>query len=180
MGAIYADAIVTIVAADGDIFTGLAGLKGISEPRRLKQKVIPFGDEKLLIRDNYSFETESWKPCYERGWIFQELRLSARKIIFQDSKIHWKCQCSTWLEESTPRINAELRSHLNNQFKVLFSGFFDWGTFNLLVSKYNNLVLRYDEDALPAISGYLSILSRVLKGGFLYGIPEMMFERGLG
>ncbi|KAG5657619.1 hypothetical protein KAF25_007652 [Fusarium avenaceum] len=180
MGAIYANAIVTIVAADGDILTGLAGLKGISEPRQLEQTVIPFGDEKLLLRNNISFEMEAWRPYYERGWIFQELRLSARKIVFQESKIHWKCQCSTWFEESTPRIKAELRSGLDNQFKVLLAGFFDWGILNLLVSRYNNLELRYDEDALPAISGYLSILSRVFKGGFLYGVPEMMFERGLG
>lgn len=180
MGAIYANAIVTIVAVDGDILTGLTGLKGISEPRRLEQKVIPFGDERLLLRDNFSFEMEVWRPYYERGWIFQELRLSARKIIFQDSKIYWRCQCSTWFEESTPIIKTELRFDLDNQFKVLLAGFFDWETFNLLVNKYTDLVLRYDEDALPAISGYLSILSRVFKGGFLYGIPEMMFERGLG
>jgi hypothetical protein len=180
MGAIYANAIVTIVAADGDIMTGLMGLKGISEPRQLEQEVIPFGDEKLLLRDNHSFELEAWRPYYERGWIFQELRLSARKIIFQEKKLHWKCQCSTWFEESTPRIKAELRSNLDNQFRVLLAGFFDWGTFSLLVSRYNELAFRYDEDALPAISGYLSILSRVFKGGFLYGIPEMVFERGLG
>jgi hypothetical protein len=180
MGAIYANTVVTIVAADGDTLTGLAGLKGVSEPRQLEQKVIPFGDEKLLRRNNRSVEMEIWRPYYERGWIFQELRLSARKIIFQDKKLHWRCQCSTWFEESTPRIEAELRSNLDNQFKVLLAGFFDWGTFSLLVSRYNALALRYDEDALPAISGYLSILSRVFKGGFLYGLPEMVFERGLG
>ncbi|KAF4331605.1 heterokaryon incompatibility [Fusarium beomiforme] len=159
MGAIYANAIVTIVAADGDSMTGLAGLKGISEPRGLEQKVIPFGNEKLLVRDDLNFEFQARRPYYERGWVFQELRLSARKIVFYNNKLHWKCQCSTWFS---------------------WLDFFDWGKFNLLVSRYNNLALRYDEDALPAISGYLSVMSRVFKGGFLYGIPEMVFERGLG
>ncbi|RGP71648.1 heterokaryon incompatibility [Fusarium sporotrichioides] len=180
MGAIYANAIITIIAADGDSLTGLAGFKGVSEPRQLEQEVIPFGDEKLLRRDNFTVESEIWRPYYERGWIFQELRLSARKIIFHDNKIHWKCQCTSWFEESTPSIKAELRSTRDGQFKVLLAGFFDFSKFSLLVSHYNELTLRYDEDALPAISGYLSIASRVFKGGFLYGIPEMIFERGLG
>ncbi|KAI6766008.1 hypothetical protein HG530_007078 [Fusarium avenaceum] len=180
MGAIYANAIVTIVAADGDTLTGLAGLKGISEPRQLKQEIVPFGDEKLLRRDNHGVEPETWRPYYERGWIFQELRLSTRKIIFQNEKLHWKCQCSSWFEETMPGIEAELRYNLDNQLKVLLAGYLDWGIFALLVSRYNNLSLRCGEDALPAISGYLSILSRVFEGGFLYGIPEMLFERGLG
>ncbi|KAL4730912.1 hypothetical protein ACLX1H_002954 [Fusarium chlamydosporum] len=180
MGAIYANAILTIIAADGDSLTGLAGLKGVSEPRRLEQNVITFRDEKLLRREHASFDNEAWKPYYERGWIFQELRLSTRKVVFQDSKLYWRCQCTTWLEESTPTTRIERRSNKDNQFKVLLAGFFDWETFKLLVRDYNTLALRYDEDALPAISGYLSVMSRVFKGGFLYGIPEMIFERGLG
>ncbi|RGP71732.1 heterokaryon incompatibility [Fusarium longipes] len=180
MGAIYANAIATIIAADGDSLTGLNGLKGVSQPRQLEQEVVPFGDEKLLRRDNFTVESEVWRPYYERGWIFQELRLSPRKIIFHDNKIHWKCQCTTWFEESTPSVKAELRPGIDRQFQVFLAGYFDWGIYSLLLTHYNNLTLRYDQDALPAISGYLSVASRVFKGGFLYGIPEIIFERGLG
>jgi hypothetical protein len=49
MGAIYANAIVTIVATDGDSESGIPGLKGISSPRGMRQNIIPFGDERLLF-----------------------------------------------------------------------------------------------------------------------------------
>lgn len=40
--------------------------------------------------------------------------------------------------------------------------------------------LRYEEDALPGITGVLSVLSRSFTGGFLYGIPETFFDRAIG
>lgn len=51
MGAIYANALATIIAADGDSSTGILGLKGISTSRNLKQRVITFGDEELIVRN---------------------------------------------------------------------------------------------------------------------------------
>ncbi|GKU13068.1 unnamed protein product, partial [Fusarium langsethiae] len=63
MGAIYANAIVTIIAADSDSLTGLAGIKGTSAARQLKQGIIPFGDQKLLKTENFGLLTlvdEEW------------------------------------------------------------------------------------------------------------------------
>ncbi|KAF5240390.1 hypothetical protein FANTH_9650 [Fusarium anthophilum] len=57
MGAIRANAVVTIIATDGDSGSGMSGLKGISNPRGLSQNVIPFGDERLILR-NRSFLDE--------------------------------------------------------------------------------------------------------------------------
>ncbi|RGP61387.1 heterokaryon incompatibility [Fusarium longipes] len=184
MGAIYANATVTIIAADGDSLTGLAGIKEISAPRELQQYIFPFGDQTLLKQEYVSLEAEAWLPYYERGWIYQEMRLSPRKIVFNRGQLHWMCQCNVWHEEIALRRQVEMDSHavvtIDSQMRILLAGFFDWSIFSLLVSRYNDLTFRYDEDALPAISGFLSILSRRFKGGFLYGIPEMMFERGLG
>jgi hypothetical protein len=184
MGAIYANAIVTIMAADGDSLTGLAGIKGVSAPRQLEQGIVPFGDQKLLRKEYVGLEAEAWLPYYERGWIYQERRLSPRKIVFHGEQLHWICQCSVWHEESAPKFQVERdpcsSGTMDSSINILLAGFFDWSVFSLLVSRYNDLTFRYDEDAFPAISGFLSVLSRRFKGGFLYGIPEMMFERGLG
>lgn len=184
MGAIYANAILTVVAADGDSQTGLAGIKGISAPRELKQILVPFGDHQLLHKDNIGFQAEIWLPYYERGWIYQELRLSSRKLAFHGEQLHWQCQHSVWHEEAASRVCFEkdpcATETIDSGLRVLLAGFFDCSAFSLLVSRYNDLELRYGEDALPAISGFLSVLSRRFQGGFLYGIPEMMFERGLG
>ncbi|RFN46088.1 hypothetical protein FIE12Z_9689 [Fusarium flagelliforme] len=184
MGAIYANAILTVVAADGDSKTGLSGIKGISAPRELKQILVPFGDQQLLHKDYMGFEAEAWLPYYERGWIYQELRLSPRKLAFHEEQLHWQCQRSVWHEEAASRSWLEKDPYttgtIDSSLRILLAGFFDCSVFSLLVSRYNDMELRYGEDALPAISGFLSVLSRRFQGGFLYGIPEMMFERGLG
>lgn len=54
----------------------------------------------------------------------------------------------------------------------------EYGLSNM-IQKYCGKKLRYDEDALPAISGTLGALSRLFPGGFLYGVPERLFEWGL-
>ncbi|WXC63232.1 hypothetical protein SNK03_009049 [Fusarium graminearum] len=184
MGAIYANAIVTVVAADGDPLTGLAGIRGISAARQLNQVIVPFQDQKLKRLDYWALQMENRLPYYERGWIYQEVRLSTRKIVFHGEQLHWMCRCSVWHEESAQRFQTEVVTYneqlIDFSVRVLFSGFFTCAVFEMVVQSFNIKTLRYDEDAFPAISGLLSVLSRRFKGGFLYGIPEMMFERGLG
>ncbi|ROV90227.1 hypothetical protein VMCG_10248 [Cytospora schulzeri] len=140
MGAIYANAVVTIIAADGDSQDGLPGLEGVSEPRMMNQRIIPFGNETLIL--------------------------------------HWQCQCGFRHEETI--LNAEIGEYIDPWQSVLMAGFPDLGSLSRLLYDFSHTKLRYDEDALPAISGFLSVLSRSFTGGFLYGIPEMFFERGLG
>ncbi len=48
-----------------------------------------------------------------------------------------------------------------------------------MLCNYNERELTYDEDALAAISGLLTVFSRTFTGGFLYGLPEMLFDRAL-
>ncbi|KAI1017623.1 hypothetical protein LB504_003908 [Fusarium proliferatum] len=177
MGAIYANAIVTIIAADGDSESGLSGLKGVSKPREMNQMIIPFGDEKFIVRDTDMFNIFSGLPYYRRGWIYQEYKMSQRRILFHKNNLHWECQCSVWHEELVPDVQIDM--HIDTRLKVLLAGFCDDESLKSLMHDYNELTLRYDEDALPAISGLLSVISRSYEGGFLYGIPEMFFERGL-
>ena len=72
MGAIYASAVVTIVATDGDSQDGLAGLEGVSAPRELEQRVIPFREEKLIVRNTNNWSLSGGTPYYDRGWTYQE------------------------------------------------------------------------------------------------------------
>ncbi|KAJ4246271.1 hypothetical protein NW762_013622 [Fusarium torreyae] len=177
MGAIYANAVVTIIAADGDSESGLAGLKGISKSRQMNQKILPFRDEQLIVRNTELFDLYRGLPYYERGWIYQEYKMSQRRILFNRGELHWECQCSVWHEEMIP--GAEIDKYVDTRLKLLLAGFCDDNALKSLIEEYNELTLRYDEDALPAISGLLSVISRSFEGGFLYGIPEMFFERGL-
>ncbi|KAF7923143.1 uncharacterized protein EAE98_007848 [Botrytis deweyae] len=76
--------------------------------------------------------------------------------------------------------DAEIDKYIDPRQNVITAGFPDLFSLSYILTTFNVTELRYDEDALPAISGLLSVLSRTFSGGFLYGIPEMFFERGLG
>lgn len=180
MGAIYANAVVTIIATDGDSQDGLPGLEGASEPRQMKQCIIPFGSEEIILANHDSFDTSGRGNDYSnRAWTFQEYLMSKRRIIFKNNELHWHCQCSVWHENMI--LDAEIdHAQLNTEHNVIMAGFPDLEILKDTIFRYNIRELRYEEDALPAVSGILSVLSRSFTGGFLYGIPEMFFERGLG
>ncbi|WXC58100.1 hypothetical protein SNK03_003999 [Fusarium graminearum] len=180
MGIIYANAVVTIIAVDGDSRSGIPGLKGISNPRGIHQEVIPFGDETILIR-NKEFrgmtrvESEHY---HNRGWTFQEYEFSSRKIVLLDRELHWICACTTWHEETT--LYTEIDSIFDHQIQSMTAGFPADFFLRQYAMDYSRRFFTFPEDALPAISGLLSVLSRSFEGGFLYGIPEVFFEHSLG
>ncbi|PHH92041.1 hypothetical protein CDD83_9159 [Cordyceps sp. RAO-2017] len=178
MSAIYANAFVTIIAADGDSQNGLAGLKGISSPRPSGQRIVPFGDEQLLVRKTGYFLMEFFRPYDQRGWTYQEYKMAKRKILFVDGELHWECCHSVWHEEMIHGCDPD--SYIDPSLGTVLAGFPDLGSLNRILTCYNERELRFDEDCLPAISGLLSVLSRSFTGGFLNGIPEMFFDRGLG
>ncbi|KAI7760945.1 hypothetical protein LZL87_012098 [Fusarium oxysporum] len=182
MGAIYANAVVTIVATDGDSESGICGLKDISNPRQMRQNIIPFGDEKIVVR-NSSFLNEMIffpnlpQPYYQRGWTFQEYAMAKRKIIFNKKEVRWVCSCSLWHEELT--LFTEIDNELHPQSNIVMTGFPDDSSLRRYFDEYNQRSLTFEEDALPALSGLLSVVSRSFEGGFLYGIPEMFFDHSL-
>ena len=178
MGAIYASAIVTIIATDGDSQDGLLGLRDISTPRKLEQNIVPFGEEKIVVQNTKLFFSTGGTPYYDRGWAYQEDKMSQRKILFNKKEVHWECQCNVWHEEMI--FGAKFKGYINPRSSVILAGFPDMNSFNHLITDYNKRELRFEEDALPAISGLLSVISRSFTGGFIYGLPEMLFDRGLG
>jgi hypothetical protein len=177
MGAIYANAMITIIAADGDSNDGLLGLNGISAPRMLEHKVIPFANEKIIVRNTQTFSMVGNTPYYERGWTYQEFMLSKRRILFNQKEVHWQCQCSLWHEELV--LGIEFDKYINPRFTDILSGFPDVVSLDHSINEYNNRNISYDEHALSGIAGLLSIASRSFPGGFLFGNAELMFDRGL-
>lgn len=178
MAAIYSSALFTIVATDGDGTRGLLGLPGISEPRKLSQQVVEFGTEKLVLH-RFGGSVLSKKTDYhKRGWTYQEFLMSTRKLIFMESEAHWMCQCCHWHEVLVR--DMEVDKHVSPHSQLLVAGFPDLKSLSSFLCQYNTRSLTYDEDALPAIAGWLSVLSRTFTGGFLYGLPEMMFDTALG
>ena len=92
--------------------------------------------------------------------------------------MHWECQCKVWHEEMTFGDKSE--NYIDRALGVILAGFPDLSSLASLITNYNEREFRYEEDALPGISGLLSVVSRSFTGGFLYGLPEMLFDRALG
>ena len=177
-GTIYASALVTIISTDKDSRDGIRGLQGISNPRKLDQLIIPFGDEQIAVRNTGFFAVGTWSEYHRRGWTFQDYKMSPRKLIILNNEIHWECQCSVWQEELT--FGTEIDQYIDPRLKVILAGFPDQESLSHIICRYNERKLSHDEDALSAISSLLSLLSRSFTGGFLYGLPEMLFDRALG
>lgn len=179
MGAIYANAVVTIIATDGDSRDGLPGIRGVSDSRgRNHQRIFPFGDEQVIVRSPWTLDSGHERPYHTRGWTYQEERMSPRKIIFHNQTIHWECQCSVFHEDMV--FGAQTDEWIESFLNAIVAGFPDLNALDGLIFRYNKRRLRYDEDALPAIAGVLAVVSRSFAGGFLYGLPEMFFDRVLG
>lgn len=184
MGGIYAGALVTIVSLDGDAIHGIPGLKGVSRARKANQAVVAFGDEKIVAFDPSSLSNLEGSRYFDRAWTYQEFLLSSRKILLLNDRLHWICQRTCRHEDASIAIKHESSSPTPSQTprgagmpRHLTDRLHELGQ---TVQEYNGKQLRYDEDALPAIAGPLTNLSRAFAGGLLYGIPEMFFEWGLG
>ncbi|CAI6094181.1 unnamed protein product [Clonostachys chloroleuca] len=188
MGDVFANAVVTIIAADpnddcdgdeaGSAEPVLAGLKDVSKPRVLGQKVIPFGDEHIMVRNTNIFSlVHGTTPYYEDGWTYQQFHMARRRILFRSGEIHWQCQCSVWHEELVPDFETD--KYIDLRLPTVAAGFPDYGSLSHAFTNYNERTLDRDEDVVPAISSFLSVASRTFEGGFLFGIPETMFELSL-
>ena len=110
MGAIYARAYVTIVAANGwDANHGLRGIHSVTEPRQLSR----------FTEDNFH---ESLQPhssiWYSRGWNFQEMIFARRKIMFHYQVAVWECQCATWHEATKTNTIPSIANDTGRTFQM--------------------------------------------------------------
>lgn len=177
MGAIYANASLTIVALDGDAEDGLPGLKGVSPERKLYEKPVLFGEEQFIPEEHGTEELGADGSYHERGWTYQEFNMSPRRLIFSKGSLHWMCQCSVWEEHLHHGVQAF--KGINHAVGKIMRGIPNLESFSGIVDEYNTRSLTYDEDALPGIFGLLTVFSRSFSGGFLCGIPEMFFDAAL-
>ncbi|KAI1129099.1 heterokaryon incompatibility protein-domain-containing protein [Nemania abortiva] len=190
MGAIYANAYMTLVAVDGrDANHGLRGsCPGIASPRVLGTPMLTFSPSRktLVVEPDFAprFGTGEW---YRRGWTFQERTLSNRNLVFQQGRVFWECQGAVWTEElaygpsSEPAARDKERdlggtSGTLRHYNINLSRWPDLNEYEILVRSYSELLLTFPSDVLHAFTGVINTLSRSFPGGMLYGIPEYFFD----
>ncbi|KAK1566080.1 heterokaryon incompatibility protein [Colletotrichum navitas] len=182
MASIFAHAQAVIIPVDGtNAESGIRGRKGAptEEARHLEQDQIPFGDRNLLVRtstsQNQHLETRSERASYfDRGWTFQEYLFARRRICFENESVWFECcQSAMYEDHSHPDPPDRKRDF------VLNVGYPSLTIYSRLMEDFNQRQLTYPQDCLSAMAGILSCYTRVFKGGFLCGLPEMFFDAAL-
>lgn len=187
MGAVYANATLTIVAADSsDADSGLRGLRGLSGPRN-NPCIFEWPDgTRLNWPGTGGLSCSVWN---ERGWTFQEYLFSRRRLIFVAESVRWECrtECS-WEEYTlkgalpTPEVCSEYDTDVCNIRKtpaIVSLAFPDMVSFATLVNAFNDRQLTFEDDAMDAFSGVATALAQSFIGGFLWGVPVMFLDLAL-
>lgn len=177
MAGVYANAYVTIIAGNGwDADHGLRGIQGVTSARQLS----------AFLKSDFEESLQPYSSIwYSRGWTFQEMLFSPRKIMFQYQLAIWECNQSAWHETSLskisqPLINLHFKPNISPwQAKIEFSAVPSIRQYVTLVQDYSRRKLTFSEDALPAITSLLSVMSLSFQGGFISGLPEMFFDESL-
>ncbi|KAI3325632.1 HET-domain-containing protein [Xylariaceae sp. AK1471] len=191
MGKIFEGAYFTIVAANGwDADHGLRGIKGVTEPRNLSSQLPEeSGYLKLIDKRN-----TVW---YSRGWTFQEMFFSTRRLVFLYNYVVWECSSEAWHEStgttgSFPAMAGGLtvsnKAQLKDRLKTISSRQLretpSTGVKSLLlylhfISQYNSRAFTFPEDGLDAFLGITTQMMDHFPHGFLWGLPIAMFDIAL-
>ncbi|KAI9642534.1 hypothetical protein NHQ30_009339 [Ciborinia camelliae] len=182
MASIYANATVTIVAAQGaDADFGLRGLRS-SQARSLTQKIVRLGEFEVLKLhfDGTSGEHTVWNS---RGWTFQEHLFSHRLLFFDKESVSWECGNETWYEDRKYAANISRKRTRYNDVHTIRKGLQeplpDIWTFFELLEIYKNRTLTYSNDGLRAFMGVIRTLEHKFEGGFIGGLPVFWLDVAL-
>ncbi|KAF4300807.1 Zinc finger TFIIS-type protein [Botryosphaeria dothidea] len=192
MASIYANASMTIVAAQGeDADFGLRGVRGVSQPRKLPDEIHTLRDGTQVISygDGWFSRLIPTKYSY-RAWTFQEYLFSRRKIIFKDDSVYWECGSATWEEEiaqvQCPKLAGPNMAqpgaavlHHPRRKRTAPGRFPNLMEYAELVRAFNSKHLTYPEDVPYAFAGVATTMSRSFAGGIVCGLPAMFFDVAL-
>ena len=200
MTAVYANASMTIIAADGEHADhGLRGVPGEFQIPREPVKLFdgPLGSQ-LFLKPMKTLDETDWNS---RGWTFQEYAFSPRRLIFIQDTVRWECcQACCW-EEIEPPGEAPLQISSKQSLSMYDveqreeAIFYDSDTSDIrhapilplplfpdlallghLASAYNRRDLSFDGDAHAAFAGILTAMDATFLGGFVWGIPAIFFD----
>ncbi|KAI1780325.1 heterokaryon incompatibility protein-domain-containing protein [Hypoxylon cercidicola] len=195
MGHIYENAYLTLIAANGtDANHGLHGIEGVTKERICSYYLAPYL-EGLSCRAS---------PWYARGWTFQELFFSHRKLKFQSDVVLWECDCAVWLETTgvtrrVPHVPGGYTSgslgepwggldlepiritpwKSNVETQKLLRTEHPMERYRKMVCEYNNRQLTYAEDRMRAFAGVTTKMEADFPSGFIWGLPVANFEAAL-
>ncbi|KAG9253326.1 tol protein [Emericellopsis atlantica] len=172
MAYVFANAYLTLVAAHGDVHTGLIPLN----PRRQGPRGLGSGTENHadLVRQS------KWST---RGWTLEESYYSRRKVFFFEDAITWECHCELWQDSPTAAVRGRRAACAHPLSEAAFAWrhapWPDLDEYARIAADYSARRVTRVDDTLKAFAGITHVLSRVFPGGFLYGMPLMFLDIAL-
>ncbi|VUC25103.1 unnamed protein product [Clonostachys rosea] len=190
MGAVYANAYLTIVASSSeDANAGIprVGSSPVSDTKKEPvQRVITIPENPLIRtqgRESLDQETldSSSLKWNTRGWTLQE-KVFSRRLLGLGHKATWTCFGGEWTEDvSLPseRFQAQPITSRNDKKKM---GIVTWpsiGEYSTLAAEYARRDLTWSTDAINAFLGVMTPMAAWFPGGLLHGIAEYTFDIGM-
>lgn len=176
MASIYANAYFTIAACEGtDGDHGLPGV-GPHRPRKDPFVAFDFSPQCRMITTKLAGASYYWGQRYHtRAWTYQEWHLSKRILAFHNQTVSWMCRKSNWQE------NAYETDTLYSPYfyRDVFQRYPDLDNYRRHIHQYITRSLTYPEDGLEAFWAIIASAGRSMRGGILFGHPEMIFDAAL-
>lgn len=172
MDKIYKNALLTIIAASGE--NASHGLSGVSRARP-KQPEIRVGSHHLISTMDRS-STVQRSVWATRGWTYQEALLSQRMLFFSDRQMYYECgkRCSQETFNSAD-LSLDIFRRPRYPFictEPMYSLTSHTASMPGIISRYTNLIVTYDSDALNACLGILHTFTRKCHPQYHFqGIP---------
>ncbi|OWT42811.1 heterokaryon incompatibility protein (HET) domain-containing protein [Pochonia chlamydosporia 170] len=136
-------------------------------------------------RTPYNIDTgvSSWAT---RGWVFQERKLSPRKLVFGRSMFHFVCAHHS-ISQNGLVLPSPMMETLLPVFRALQLGLFNEGDVHMawteIASEYADLTLQQQHDRLPAISGLAQLFAdsaRLSEDSYVAGHWKAHLLKGYG
>ncbi|KAH7078076.1 heterokaryon incompatibility protein-domain-containing protein [Paraphoma chrysanthemicola] len=151
MDKIYVGAELTIIAAVGDDpHYGLPGIRGT--PRRPQYKIKMVGATYVAAEEvSQEITGSKW---WSRGWTYQEMLLSRRRLVFTTSQLYYQC----WELNHVESISKNAADHFSNTYRV----FPNRGVgstlqdLRLRMSEYFRRQLSFESDIIDAFLGIIN------------------------
>ncbi|KAI1809986.1 heterokaryon incompatibility protein-domain-containing protein [Poronia punctata] len=196
MDQIYQYAMLTIVVAGGDhADCGIDGLESGSRSLETHKTVCSEDLTLVMLLPELSqaVAASTWNT---RGWTYQEMLLSKRKLIFANDTVYFQCAAATWGEDyiaehpavsscapmqeiglsygwEEPTAKSSSRYTLNIGPGEAGSPWFH--EYVRAVTEYTSRNLRFESDRVAAFGAVLSKIEYTCNVPFFQGLPEDIF-----
>ncbi|USP73653.1 hypothetical protein yc1106_00927 [Curvularia clavata] len=154
MNRVYEGAEITIIAACGDDpHHGLPGVRGT--PRK-PQLSLTLPDTTFLGVDPI-FDEIGITKWAERGWTYQEMLLSRRRLVFTNTQMYFQCRTTHCMESLHPSFTASTFGMRPQLRAFPFNGV-GYTVFELQerLTEYYSRQLSFDTDVINAFKGIIS------------------------